>query len=529
MRILLILTLLFVQACAGVETQPAAGSGKLTFIHLNDTYRIDALEEGTVGGFARVATIVRGLQSEGHDVRILHAGDFLYPSLESQHFDGEQMVEAMNYLHELAPMYVVPGNHEFDSRDPQVLVDRVRESKFAWLSNNIRFKTGHADVDGRPQQEFTFAAGGRTIGIFALTLRPDEIGEMPDYAVFTGNDYTAIAESAIGRLREMNADLIIGLTHLKLEQDREIAALKARYPEFQFIAGGHEHAVQFDRATRDEALIVKGDSNARRIWRIDVDFRDNGAVVSEQLIAVDDRYSMDPDYVRIPVRWEKKLLAAIPFLKVRFGDAAAPLDGREATLRTRDSGWGMFIADQMRNAFPGQDIDFAVINSGTLRIDDTVAADITWEDVARTFTYPSALRYLEIRGKDFRELLEDGYRGNEGEGHFPQISGFRVCVDRSRESGGRIVQLQAPTDEGWQEIDDDRVYTVVAPDFIVGGGDGYDFSKSLNSSVAGSELKYLVLDGIVRATANGEKVAEGVSAERRNAKLGTGEDFCFAQ
>jgi len=32
------------------------------FIHLIDTYRVDSLEEGQVGGFARVATIIRKLK-----------------------------------------------------------------------------------------------------------------------------------------------------------------------------------------------------------------------------------------------------------------------------------------------------------------------------------------------------------------------------------------------------------------------------------------------------------------------------------
>ena len=382
MRILLITTLFMVQACAGQEVQSAGTGGRLTFIHLNDTYRVDALEEGSAGGFARVATIVSDLISQGRDVRILHAGDFLYPSLESQHFDGEQMIEAMNYLQDLAPMYVVPGNHEFDSDDVQVLVDRVRESEFTWVSDNIRFRTGEADVDERPQTAFTFVAGGKTIGIFALTLRPDDIGGMPDYAEFTGHDYAAIAESAIRHLRDINADLIIGLTHLRLDQDRKIAALKARYPEFQFIAGGHEHAVQHGMPTAGEALIVKGDSNARSIWQIDVEFHGDGPAVTGQLIEVGEKYPMDPEYGHIAEKWERKLRDAIPFLKVGFGETAERLDGRESTIRTRDSGWGMFIADQMKSAFPRQEIDFTIINSGSLRIDDFVEDDVTWEDIA---------------------------------------------------------------------------------------------------------------------------------------------------
>ena len=49
----------------------------LTFIHLNDTYRIGAVESGSVGGFGRVVTIVKEAQQQGRDVHILHGGDFL--------------------------------------------------------------------------------------------------------------------------------------------------------------------------------------------------------------------------------------------------------------------------------------------------------------------------------------------------------------------------------------------------------------------------------------------------------------------
>ena len=66
------------------ESESVEPSGVLTFIHLNDTYRLDSVEEGNAGGFSRVVTIIRGLKKQGNDVRILHGGDFLFPSLESQ-------------------------------------------------------------------------------------------------------------------------------------------------------------------------------------------------------------------------------------------------------------------------------------------------------------------------------------------------------------------------------------------------------------------------------------------------------------
>ena len=132
-------------------------------------------------------------------------------------------------------------------------------------------------------------------------------------------------------------------------------------------------------------------------------------------------------------------------------------------------------------------------------------------------------------GGDFRQLLEAGYRGaGPSKGYFPQISGFRVCIDRSRPEGERIVQMLVPVDDRWQEIESGKPYTVVAPDFIYRGGDGYDFSKARDVSRPGSELKYLVLDAVIRAHAAGEMLGEVVDPDRqRIAFLAKGEDRCF--
>jgi 2',3'-cyclic-nucleotide 2'-phosphodiesterase (5'-nucleotidase family) len=79
-RIVLVIASLALMACAprdGPPAAPPAAEGVLTFVHLNDTYRIDAVEEGRAGGFGRVATIVKRLQAEGRELRITHGGDFL--------------------------------------------------------------------------------------------------------------------------------------------------------------------------------------------------------------------------------------------------------------------------------------------------------------------------------------------------------------------------------------------------------------------------------------------------------------------
>ena len=523
--------LLFIILCGCTTTGPVSGAGAdgtLTFIHLNDTYRVDAVEEGRRGGFSRVATLVRDLQAEGRDVRILHGGDFLYPSLESQLWDGEQIVEAMNFLDALAPMYVVAGNHEFDPRSPDAVIERIRESQFDWLGDNYQLATGVEDVDKKLQRGFTFTSGDKTIGVFALSLHPDHGGNVRDYTPFESG-YLEQAERVIQQLEADGVDLIFGLTHLYLASDIEIAKLKAKHPKFMFIVGGHEHEPEFEVGDAKNATIMKGASNARVVWQIDVSFVNGMPEVSHRRVVVDESIALDDEYQLIADKWRKRLLDLIPFLPSRIGDAAMPLDGREVAVRNADSNWGMFIADQMRGAFRDPRADFAFVNGGTLRIDDFIAEDITFEDIGRTFGFSSYLRHMTMDGRDFREMLEAGYRGfGDSKGYFPQISGFRVCVDRSRPNGERIVQLQVPFDEAWQDIDPEKAYSVVAPDFLYRGGDGYDFSKAREVSRPGSELKFLVLDAVIRAQAAGRKVGADLEAPgSRFALLADGANTCY--
>lgn len=488
-----------------------------------------AVEDGAKGGFGRVVTVIRTLRDEGRDVRILHAGDFLYPSLESQLWNGLQMVDAFNYLDSLAPMYVIAGNHEFDPRAPQHLVDALTAARFDWLGDNYRFATGDADADRLLKRGFTFESGGRTIGIFALTL-PASVGGNDRAYALVEEDVVAAARRSIEALESRGVDAIVGITHLHLSEDLEIAKLRREHPKFVFIVGGHEHEPQYSAGSDTQATVMKGASNAREIWRVDLGFGEDGMpFIDERRMKMDTDVARDPDYVRLDDKWRRRLLEKFPFLTARVGRAAVAMDVTEERVRGGENGWGDFIVDRMRTAFGEPVADLAFLNSGTLRIDDVVVGDILYEDIARTFGFSSFLRYMTIAGAEFRHVMEAGYRGQGyGEGFFPQVSGFRVCVDRTRPSGERIVSLQVPDSGNWREIDPEREYTLVVPDYLYSGGDGYRLPQDRPASRPGSELKYLVLDAVLGAQAEGRAVGELPDpANPRYVELSAGRSDCW--
>ena len=525
---------LFVIACSATPQEPtrqAPQASGITFLHLNDTYRVGAVEDGTAGGFGRVVTLIRELRAEGRDVRILHGGDFLYPSLESQLWNGMQIVDAFNFMDALAPMYVVSGNHEFDPRTSNHLIEAVSASDFDWLGDNYRFATGVEEVDRALREQFMIEMGGRKIGFFALLLHADDGGNDRDY-VPTEPDYFVHAERVIEALDAAGADLIIGVTHLHMWTDLEIAALRAKYPQFMFIVGGHEHEPEYSELREDRAAVMKGASNARRIWRIDVTFDASGSpAITAQMIDVDTTIAPDADYAQIEEKWRKRLLERFPFLTAKVGVAAVPLDAREVTVRNEESNWGNFVVDQMRGAFGRPHAELAFINSGTLRIDDYIIGDVTFEDIGRTFGFSSYLRHMTMTGAEFRNVLEAGFRGTgPSKGSFPQVSGFRVCIDRSLPEGDRIVSLQVPDGEHWREMKAEREYSLVVPDFLYRGGDGYAFPQHREATRPGSELVYLVLDAIINAQAAGRAIGAAVDPDNpRIVILGSPDDACWPE
>ncbi len=525
-----VLAALFIVGCAANPESTSAELSGLTFIHINDTYRIGAVEDGARGGLGRVATVIREAQGEGREVHVLHGGDLLYPSLESQIWNGLQMVDALNFIDDLAPVHFVVGNHDTDRRSGKHLVNAVRESRFDWLGDNYRFNTGDADIDSMLQTNFMFEHAGRTIGIFSLTLHHEDGGNDSVY-VPVDKAYVSVAKRVIENFESQGVDLIIGLTHLHMAMDQELANLRQDHPTLAFIAGGHEHEPKFQPLSDASAAIMKGASNARAIWRIDVTFDAGGLPhIDAQMLDMDQSVVLDADYELISTKWRTRLLAMYPLLDARVGEAAFPMDATEETSRSREIAWGNFIVDQMRAAFGAPEADLAFINSGSIRIDDIVAGEILFEDIARTFGFSSHLRHTTITGAEFRDLMETGYRGDGStQGYFPQISGFRVCVDRSRETGSRIVSLQVPVNGVWREIDVGKEYTLVIPDFIYGGGDGYRLAQDRPASRPGAELKYLVLDAIVRAQAEGRSIGEFVGPENaRYVELGSGQLECFS-
>ena len=145
----LVVGLLWLCGCLGQGTSAGKrGERVATILAVNDIYRIDGVGAEEIGGLHRLRTLRKDIEKKSGNVLLLHAGDFLSPSLESRVFKGEQMIDAMNNLDGDpnkfdARMFVAFGNHEFDDSNclsaPASLNARIDESQFTWLNANLDF------------------------------------------------------------------------------------------------------------------------------------------------------------------------------------------------------------------------------------------------------------------------------------------------------------------------------------------------------------------------------------------------------
>jgi 5'-nucleotidase / UDP-sugar diphosphatase len=119
-------------------TPPAA---RLTFLHVNDVYRIGEGNGGR-GGMPRSAAVVKAeretARAQNRYLICVHAGDTLSPSLMSSFDQGAHMVDLFN---ESGLDIFVPGNHEFDF-GKEVYFERMKEARFTILAANLKDREG---------------------------------------------------------------------------------------------------------------------------------------------------------------------------------------------------------------------------------------------------------------------------------------------------------------------------------------------------------------------------------------------------
>ncbi len=458
-RVSLAFVLTVLAAVSALAQASVERTVRITLLQLNDVYQISAVDKGTRGGLARVATLRKQIMEEQPNTLFLLGGDTIAPSVASNIFKGQQMIAVWNMI---GLDFAVIGNHEFDF-GPEVLRERIKESRFAWLATNvIDKKSGKPFADTQPF--IIREIGGVKLGFFGLLT--------PDTAQFSsvGPDVTFLdpcetAKKIVPEMKAKGAQVIIAITHLAMREDKQVA----RCASIDAIIGGHEHEMLESLAGRTP--IFKWGADARDLGRIDLNIKlPSGELESIDwtAIPVTSEVVEDSQSAALIAEYEKKVSADVD---KAIGSTKVPLDARGEMNRSRETNLGSYIADAYRKAVKA---DVALFNGGSIRAGKIFSPGaLTKRDVMAILPYENPIVKIEVTGATLRAALEHGVSRSAEEkepGRFPQVAGVRFTFDARRAPGSRVTSIEI----SGQPLDDKKTYTLAINTFLVlKGGDGY--------------------------------------------------------
>lgn len=436
----------------------------LTFLQLNDVYQAGPADADDRGGLARVATLRQSLLINSPGALFLFCGDTLSPSVASTVFRGKQMIAAWNAV---GLDYATYGNHDFDF-GPAVLAERVAESKFKWIASNV--------IDRRTGKPFGGAlewaiheVRGVKVGFFGL-LTPDTRASShpgPDVEL---RDPCETARQVVPRLRAAGAQVVVGITHLSMSDDRAVAACAP----VDVIVGGHDHVLVQTFASGTP--VFRTGSDARYLGKVDLAYspsKKRVQAVDFELIPVTPRVPEDPHAARAILEYEVLLSRELDQVIAR---SLVELDAVQANNQSRETNLGSLIADVFREAGHAQ---IALLNGGTVRSNCVYGpGNLRKRDVLSILPFENSITTLKLSGAQIHEALEHGVAkvGVKADGRFPQVSGLRFGFDARRPPGSRVVSIHvhgAHPGDPWQPIDPRRAYSVATNAYLARGGDGY--------------------------------------------------------
>ena len=331
--------------------------------------------------------------------------------VDGERVRGKQMVEVMNAMNfDL----VAFGNHEFDVSEKD-LQKRLNESNFPWISANVKLKTKDASIPFYKEvngvrhsvgetftKEFTDKDGTKIkIGFISVCIpsNPKEFVEYGNMFVKARASYAALKDSV---------DVVFGLTHVKLANDKRIAKL---IPDLPLIMGGHEHTNSLD--TIGNVIISKADANAKTVYvhRISYDKNTKKTTVKSELKEINSSIESDKKVAKIVNKWQTILSAKIKNV-IEYPEevifvASTPLDGRDTPIRSTQTNLGQIITKAMSFGYDDK-VDCALVNGGSIRIDDQLSGNITAVDIFRVLPYGGDILKVEIKGRLLKRVLDYG-------------------------------------------------------------------------------------------------------------------------
>jgi 5'-nucleotidase len=464
-RVRLALALLFPTLAA------PAWAATLTIVHVNDTHsHLEAVGpkdrnlDGTLGGIAKAATVVRAARGPENQSVVLHAGDF---------YEGDVFFNATFGSAELALLKQIGfdaltlGNHDV-RYGAGALLAALSNAQFQTpqlLSANLDLSS-LAGTQYAPLAAFVAPSMVKSldndlkVGIFGLTTPYDPVQGDLKNNLLRDQAMWDVAIAQVKALRSQ-ADVVVCLSHLGFALDQTLVDVLAQAGlGVDVIVGGHDHLA------KETPLAVARPGGTTWIVQAGANYEK----VGRMQLSVEGGLIKLVDYALIPV--DKKVPRAADvqanvdgviatFVTPRFGDlfhtpiawAFGDLDEEfDASRPRRDTAVGDLVTDAVREATEAQ-IAFTTLGLTSEKI---YAGAVVADDLFRTVAYgydagtadhPGTgldwpIGTFGIVGAEIAAVFEFGIEQQLSRGdvdYYPQVSGMNVVYDSRRPFGSRIV------------------------------------------------------------------------------------------
>ncbi|CAF1333672.1 unnamed protein product [Rotaria sp. Silwood1] len=332
---------------------------------MNDVYELLPQDKGRKGGLARVAYMRQLLKEENLNTYTILAGDLLSPS-------------ALTTMNSLGLDFITFGNHEFDLSEKDLL-SRMNESTFTWISTNI-FRQDNNQIFGSSISHKIITIDTIRILFIGLTLN----GTGNYVRIINQSSLVNYVQTFLKLFSNGTYDVLVAITHLDMIIDIELAL---NIPQIDLIIGGHEHENYYYLRGTKYIPIYKADSNAFSVYIHRC------------------AYNLDTKRLRIEgfqaLGYEPKaILSCLPI--------GIELDGRFQSVLSYTTLLTASICESMLQLTVANKTTIAIINGGTVRIDDILRETITQYDILRTLPFENMIVVLSVPGQLLAQVLTTG-------------------------------------------------------------------------------------------------------------------------
>ncbi len=487
-------------------------SQRLVILHTNDMHSkltgfgpelaytpLTINDDKTVGGFARLATIIKQEKAKNQDkLLVLDAGDFLMGTI-FQALEPETGFE-LDLMKKIGYDFVTLGNHEFDF-GTQTLGDIINSALKNGpipqiIASSLEFSPLPGDdklealfKDGVIKPYVVFEKNGLKIGIFGL-LGYNAVDDIRFAAPLEFEDMVKVAKKYVKILRKQeHVDIIILLSHSGFYPDDkggyygEDLDLAKKVKDIDIIISGHTHVMAPQYIRVGKTIIVQTGAYLHNVGRLEFDYKDGKVnVIDYHLIHVDDKIPGDKQVYDLILAQKKRVDKEI--LSPLGLEYSTPVGETSFDIRRGDQikhiagAMGNLASDAVKyyvDRFAGG-VDVIVTAEGVIR-ENILTGPITPADAFRVMSlgfgqndyigYP--LMRIYMTGHELKQLMELAIFSNEpGTDKYLYFAGATVYYNPK---GGFFNKVRRIVLSNGTEVDisrkSNKLYSVVTDSYIM--------------------------------------------------------------